>query len=101
MKLKLDFTTVASSVVEIELTDDELKTLADELETSVDKLTVDDLLEIAEDKAYEKLPHSLCAHCSGMFGSSYKPGVELGGEWEFDDTADAEARYRGIRIVEE
>ena len=42
-------------------------------------------LEDAIDQAYDQLPHSLCAYCSGW--NSEHPGVELNDVWELDKGA--------------
>lgn len=41
----------------------------------------------AEEAAYQEVPGSLCASCSG-WGSSV--GVELGGDWEVFEVEDAQ-----------
>lgn len=59
---RIYFNTGASSVVEVE---------ADDLEAAIEA-------------AYDELPSGVCARCAG-WGSG--PGIDLGGDWEVDDSA--------------
>jgi hypothetical protein len=52
-----------------------------------------DDLESAIEQAYDELPAGVCAQCSGWGGG---PGIDLGGDWEFDETGhDVDGEYVG------
>jgi hypothetical protein len=84
----VEFTTTLTAIVSVIVTEAQLYDIALELKVPVDKLTASDL--DVEDRAYEELPSSLCAPCSG-WNSSYTAEIsdwEASGE-EPEETTDA------------
>jgi len=97
-KLSVDLHTYAHATVTVELSDDELRRLASDLDVDIDKLTVDDMRELAIDKAYDKAP-SICAQCSG-WARDYS--LDLGDEWtvtDDDDDKTDDPRSKSVRII--
>lgn len=71
MKINVYMQARASYTASVALSDDELRQLAAECGTTVDKLTVDDVRELAEDKVFMK----------GVPGLCFKEVIDLG-DWE-------------------
>jgi len=78
MKVVVHAQAWASATVYVELDDETLDRIAKDLEKPVSELTVDDIVEVAEDKAFsEQGMPSLCASCCGMgYGDNYS--LDLG-----------------------
>ena len=95
MKLDVDIRTTASATITVEISDKTLEEIATNLNVSVDKLTVDDLVDVI----YEKMnTPQICAQCTGW---NTDWSLELGDEWEIDDDPSAKnPEYRGIRVTE-
>jgi hypothetical protein len=60
VKVNVYMRTYAHYVSEVELTESELEQIANDFETTIDKLTADDIRDFAEDKAFSKGVPSLC-----------------------------------------
>jgi len=82
MKLKVYATATASATLDITLTDAELEEIATELETTVDKLTIEDVTDKASEKAFNEGFPGICAQCSG-WRQRYSMDI---GEWEPEET---------------
>jgi len=97
MKFKVDMRTYAFAVIEVELEDAQLHSIAVDLEKDVANLTIDDLREYVAEKAYEQGVPVICVKCSG-WGQSY--GLELNDDWEItEDPPNVENRFSSIRLV--
>lgn len=91
MKFKVDIQSSASATVEVEIPNEKLEELARDLETTVENLAEQDLI----DYIYEHMDTpSLCAQCAG-WGRTW--GLDLGDEWEI---VEGDEKYPSIRKSE-
>lgn len=75
MKVSVYMRSYAFYTASVELTDAELKSLADEYEITVNELTAEHIREMAESKAFAEPRPWLC----------HMETVVLGDEWDTDD----------------
>lgn len=92
MKFAVNVQTYASATVIADIPNEKLAELARDLETTVDKLTPDDITDLVYE--YIETP-GICAQCSG-WGQSHS--LELGDEW---DIVEGSEKYPTIQRVNE
>lgn len=79
----VNLTTGADTVIRVELSDDDLRQVADNLNVAdVADLTLDDLRELVEERAHDRIP-SICAQCSGWADNNVS--LSLGDDWTLAD----------------
>jgi hypothetical protein len=84
MKLTVDMWTEISVRVNVDLSDTDLQKIADDLGKKVTDLTVEDVRDVASEKAATENDFTgLCVYCSGMgMGSNFSADV---GDLDIDD----------------
>jgi hypothetical protein len=83
-KFSVDIQTGAFATITVELSDERLQEIADELDTTVDELTIKDLREFIEEVPWPT--PQICAQCGG-WGQKYS--MEIGEVWDLSDSPDA------------
>ena len=92
MKIAVHGQAYANATLHVELSDEELAEIAAGLEKSVDELTVDDISEAAEEKAYQQVGFpGLCASCSGWGRNDHSMDI---GDFEPADNTPVEITER-------